>query len=99
MRLTISAIYLVGLVGPAICQTSAPPAQAGVSEQVRIDSFQSFRREDSYGIASLDRKSTRLNSSHSSISYAVFCLKKKIQHLSASEQRHNESIYGLNSSC
>src|SRR5438876_6033708 len=26
-----------------------------------------------------DRKSTRLNSSHPSISYAVFCLKKKIQ--------------------
>src|SRR5688572_31296849 len=29
------------------------------------------RRED------VDRKSTRLNSSHSQISYAVFCLKKK----------------------
>src|SRR5689334_23870717 len=29
-----------------------------------------------------DRKSTRLNSSHSSISYAVFCLKKKIQNIS-----------------
>src|SRR6266481_5531233 len=28
-------------------------------------------------IAAPDRKSTRLNSSHSSISYAVFCLKKK----------------------
>src|SRR5689334_24559190 len=28
-------------------------------------------------IVSGDRKSTRLNSSHSSISYAVFCLKKK----------------------
>src|SRR6267143_5473538 len=27
----------------------------------------------------IDRKSTRLNSSHSSISYAVFCLKKKKQ--------------------
>src|SRR5689334_25408638 len=27
--------------------------------------------------ALIDRKSTRLNSSHSSISYAVFCLKKK----------------------
>src|SRR5258707_4504195 len=26
-----------------------------------------------------DRKSTRLNSSHANISYAVFCLKKKIQ--------------------
>src|SRR2546430_13970315 len=28
-------------------------------------------------IRELDRKSTRLNSSHSQISYAVFCLKKK----------------------
>src|SRR3712207_7808984 len=28
-------------------------------------------------INSLDRKSTRLNSSHANISYAVFCLKKK----------------------
>src|SRR2546430_10660595 len=28
-------------------------------------------------LAVLDRKSTRLNSSHSQISYAVFCLKKK----------------------
>src|SRR5947209_9437507 len=28
-------------------------------------------------ILSLDRKSTRLNSSHANISYAVFCLKKK----------------------
>src|SRR3712207_8433188 len=27
-----------------------------------------------------DRKSTRLNSSHANISYAVFCLEKKIQH-------------------
>src|SRR2546430_10480294 len=29
-----------------------------------------------HGIAAQDRKSTRLNSSHSQISYAVFCLKK-----------------------
>src|SRR5256886_5537238 len=28
-----------------------------------------------------DRKSTRLNSSHSQISYAVFCLKKKNTHI------------------
>src|SRR3712207_8935016 len=28
-------------------------------------------------VASIDRKSTRLNSSHANISYAVFCLKKK----------------------
>src|SRR3712207_7439911 len=31
----------------------------------------------SLGATSLDRKSTRLNSSHANISYAVFCLKKK----------------------
>src|SRR5688572_33504760 len=31
----------------------------------------------SLGISARDRKSTRLNSSHSQISYAVFCLKKK----------------------
>src|SRR5688572_32469311 len=30
-----------------------------------------------FAIAGIDRKSTRLNSSHSQISYAVFCLKKK----------------------
>src|SRR3712207_7083104 len=29
------------------------------------------------GAARVDRKSTRLNSSHANISYAVFCLKKK----------------------
>src|SRR3712207_6984171 len=28
-----------------------------------------------------DRKSTRLNSSHANISYAVFCLKKKIEYM------------------
>src|SRR2546430_8260909 len=28
-------------------------------------------------VSEIDRKSTRLNSSHSQISYAVFCLKKK----------------------
>src|SRR5207245_10051926 len=32
---------------------------------------------DSLSFSFLDRKSTRLNSSHGSISYAVFCLKKK----------------------
>src|SRR3712207_8726862 len=34
------------------------------------------------GVAALavDRKSTRLNSSHANISYAVFCLKKKKKH-------------------
>src|SRR3712207_7073852 len=33
--------------------------------------------QDVFGLVSQDRKSTRLNSSHANISYAVFCLKKK----------------------
>src|SRR5438128_7507803 len=37
-------------------------------------------------IAFLDRKSTRLNSSHGSISYAVFCLKKKTRKRPARQQ-------------
>src|SRR5256885_11523159 len=37
---------------------------------------------------SLDRKSTRLNSSHLVISYAVFCLKKKQHNLENSTPRH-----------
>src|SRR5687768_17884986 len=41
------------------------PAQAGGDEPHRL--------------AQEDRKSTRLNSSHGYISYAVFCLKKKTQ--------------------
>src|SRR5438132_11840154 len=38
-----------------------------------------LKNRDGGGI--LDRKSTRLNSSHTVISYAVFCLKKKKHHV------------------
>src|SRR2546430_6831787 len=37
-------------------------------------------REVAFVRSPVDRKSTRLNSSHSQISYAVFCLKKKNKH-------------------
>src|SRR5438270_9738049 len=36
-----------------------------------------------------DRKSTRLNSSHSQISYAVFCLKKKKKKKLKKHNKHN----------
>jgi hypothetical protein len=52
MRFIVSAISLVGLIGPAICQTSQPWAQPNIKEQVRVDSFQSTKRSDNYGIAS-----------------------------------------------
>src|SRR5438034_8120116 len=39
--------------------------------------FAKYRTARDWAQADLDRKSTRLNSSHTVISYAVFCLKKK----------------------
>src|SRR5690348_17515056 len=42
--------------------------------------------------SSKDRKSTRLNSSHPSISYAVFCLKKKNQVTKKSISRRESAI-------
>src|SRR2546427_4201042 len=43
-------------------------------------SMPSMDQTRSRGCRRPDRKSTRLNSSHSQISYAVFCLKKKNEH-------------------
>src|SRR3712207_8969948 len=40
----------------------------------------------------LDRKSTRLNSSHANISYAVFCLKKKIHYASMSRSQRTTNL-------
>src|SRR2546430_11819468 len=40
----------------------------------------------------LDRKSTRLNSSHSQISYAVFCLKKKKKQTTNTTQSQSHDI-------
>src|SRR2546427_8189892 len=46
-------------------------------------------RHSALGRPGADRKSTRLNSSHSQISYAVFCLKKKKDVIRIS----NETLY------
>src|SRR5258708_14236801 len=43
-----------------------------------------------------DRKSTRLNSSHQIISYAVFCLKKKSTRLNSSHQIISYAVFCLN---
>src|SRR2546430_5498998 len=51
-----------------------------LSVHIAHSSRSEMRRTWTYlskGVPALDRKSTRLNSSHSQISYAVFCLKKK----------------------
>src|SRR5437870_13072544 len=50
-----------------------------VENYPQLKSNENFLRlqDELAGTKSLDRKSTRLNSSHVAISYAVFCLKKK----------------------
>src|SRR5437667_3247571 len=45
--------------------------------RLRRRSDRRWRRDSSCCVRLADRKSTRLNSSHITISYAVFCLKKK----------------------
>src|SRR5207247_9316788 len=52
------------------------PDQVGPAIQRGLEAV----RNGSPAVLDIDRKSTRLNSSHEWISYAVFCLKKKKQH-------------------
>src|SRR2546430_10271700 len=56
----------------------ATPGQPASAANPRLAfSNNTIPTQDISTAAQLDRKSTRLNSSHSQISYAVFCLKKK----------------------
>src|SRR2546429_2157482 len=59
---------------------SAAVPRGGRRPEQRLRQAERVRGVD--GCAAVDRKSTRLNSSHGYISYAVFCLKKKkTQHM------------------
>src|SRR5437879_8144769 len=79
LETNVSGIYAIGDIkpGPAFTHISYDDfriIQANLLQigNARIDGR--LVRKSSYEI---DRKSTRLNSSHRCISYAVFCLKKK----------------------
>src|SRR3712207_7633129 len=60
----------VAAYGPMV-RTALDAAAAAGQEGTSIEVV------DLRSLSPLDRKSTRLNSSHANISYAVFCLKKK----------------------
>src|SRR5438034_7493444 len=58
-------------------QAPAPVAESDAIGQAKLRESRESNRPNRWLVAELDRKSTRLNSSHTVISYAVFCLKKK----------------------
>src|ERR1039457_107616 len=53
----------------------------------------SMHSDETYVLRALDRKSTRLNSSHLVISYAVFCLKKKKKKHTDERTRHHNPLW------
>src|SRR3712207_8363926 len=64
---------LLGPLAPADAHLLRLHAQHGGDADAELVGLDDRRDED----LQVDRKSTRLNSSHANISYAVFCLKKK----------------------
>src|SRR2546421_2245942 len=71
-RSVFALVVLVWISDPGLAD--APSASEGAQ------GFRAVARDRlllAYGASARDRKSTRLNSSHDQISYAVFCLKKK----------------------
>src|SRR2546427_2038354 len=81
-------IYTLSLHDALPISSRAPPrrlngakasARQGATASARWHCWARTTRRNqwSFGSGWRDRKSTRLNSSHSQISYAVFCLKKK----------------------
>src|SRR2546430_7555951 len=66
----VAGLFILSVSSATASERSSP----GRSEQVSTTPIEILSVS---GVVLEDRKSTRLNSSHSQISYAVFCLKKK----------------------
>src|SRR5699024_12703525 len=81
-----SDLQIVGLLGGRVAEKLClGDISTGASNDIQLASQIARKMVATYGMSDRigtvsfesDRKSTRLNSSHVSISYAVFCLKKK----------------------
>src|SRR5256885_7884585 len=65
----------------ALGEVLGPADDLGLQRQHRLQGHGQVAHGGKVLLLLLDRKSTRLNSSHLVISYAVFCLKKKKKHI------------------
>src|SRR2546427_7383475 len=72
-----SAAMMLDHVGENVKADRIRKAIAAVVKQGKVRTYDMMRLSGGPKAIGQDRKSTRLNSSHSQISYAVFCLKKK----------------------
>src|SRR2546430_8890201 len=84
-------IYTLSLHDALPISPTAPPRSGSSRPPIRFWPTSSPSLPPSSARGTTDRKSTRLNSSHSQISYAVFCLKKK-KHNSPSNHPHRMSF-------
>src|SRR5690625_6062354 len=86
-KLKLASVMVLGTVVLASCSNpfdqladeinSYLAGGDGTEEPAEVDEAADMPEEEAVPEETEDRKSTRLNSSHVAISYAVFCLKKK----------------------
>src|SRR5947207_8878591 len=81
--LIVTAVVTTGGV------SSAAPVQVAAVQPVVVSSTENLAANATTLTINGDRKSTRLNSSHTVISYAVFCLKKKKE---KTRRKHKHTI-------
>src|SRR2546422_1980383 len=75
-------------LGSLLVQVTVPPLRVSPAESRSI----AWNGQTPPRCRSRDRKSTRLNSSHGYISYAVFCLKKKKKKQRIQKRRKNRKM-------
>src|SRR5947209_11485232 len=63
-----------------VCEPECPAEAIKPDTEPNLETWLKLNAEYAKAWPNIDRKSTRLNSSHANISYAVFCLKKKTHH-------------------
>src|SRR5205814_10125036 len=75
----LAAALMLGADG-VLVGTRFWASEEALAPKVATDRAMKATGDDTVRSKAIDRKSTRLNSSHLGISYAVFCLKKKKKH-------------------